>query len=118
MVLTNAAIDVEVVQVASGKKAFHCLMNEGADLCVVEYALPDITGVQLCTLMRQSGCETPFVFFSAMNRPIDRERAVTAKANAYLSKPEDLDIFIPTVRRLLYLGDARPADVLEFARAA
>jgi CheY-like chemotaxis protein len=118
MVLSNAGIDGEVVAVTTGKQGFNELMGRGGDLCILDYALPDMTGVQLCTLMRQTGCNVPMIFFSAMNRPVDRERAARAKANAYLSKPEDLDIFLPTVLRLLNAGEPEAAQFPEFAQAA
>ena len=91
------------------------------DLCILEYALPDMTGVQFCTLMRQMGSNVPMMFFTAMNRPVDREKAAKAGANAYLSKPEDLDIFAATVERLLNggLGMVRvDSKVIELAQAA
>ena len=41
------------------------------------------------------------MFFSAMVQPHDRDYMLGASAEAFLVKPADLDIFIPTVRRLL-----------------
>jgi CheY-like chemotaxis protein len=99
--LSRSGIDASLVTVATGKQGFHYLIAGDFDICVLEYCLPDITGAQFCTLMRQSGCSVPMVFFSAMNRPIDRERALTAKGNAFLAKPEDLELFVPTLKRLM-----------------
>lgn len=116
--LRAAGIECDVVSVDTGKKGFNKLAEGGYDLCVLEYALPDMTGVQLCTLMRQYGSSVPMIFFSAMNRPVDRQRAAAARANAYLSKPEDLDIFVPTVQRVLNFPANELGDVIEFAKAA
>ena len=71
------------------------------DLCILEYALPDMSGVQLCGLLRNMGCDMPVMFFSAMNRSIDVEKAQAAGANEYLIKPDDLDQFAVAVARLL-----------------
>jgi CheY-like chemotaxis protein len=90
----------EVVSATTGKAGFNALMQDDFNLCVMEYCLPDLTGVQLCTLLRQSGCHIPIVFLTAMNRAVDRERALRARANAFLAKPEDIDLFVPTVARL------------------
>ena len=93
--------DVVITNAKTAREAFTLLNQDDFDLCILEYALPDMTGVQLCSLMRQMGCEVPMLFFTAMNRPIDREKAQTAGANEYLSKPDDLDIFVNAVTRLL-----------------
>ncbi|MBP9662987.1 MAG: response regulator [Pyrinomonadaceae bacterium] len=99
--LSPAGVGVEFISVRTGREAFSLVLDDRFDLCILEYALPDMTGVQLCGLLRQAGCSTPIVFLTAMNRPIDRERAELAGANAYLAKPEDLDILVPTLSRLL-----------------
>ena len=117
--LSRGAIEASVIAVATGKEGFDHLITSDFDLCVLEYCLPDLTGAQFCTLMRQSGCSVPMVFFTALNRPVDRERALTAKANAFLAKPEDLELFIPTFKRLMPWPPAKPALIeMEIAQAA
>jgi len=99
--LTTARVRAEVRAVSTGREAFTLLSREVFDLCILEYPLPDMTGVQLCSLMRQSGSGVPIMFLTAMNRPIDREKAVASGADDYLCKPDDLDVFVPAVNRLL-----------------
>jgi DNA-binding response OmpR family regulator len=77
------------------------LKRETFDLCILEYPLPDMTGVQLCSLIRQMGNDVPVIFFTAMSRPIDMEKAIASGANDFLSKPDDLDRFVPVVKRIL-----------------
>jgi CheY-like chemotaxis protein len=92
---------ISVISVDGGRQALKVLYRDAFDLCVIDYALPDMTGVQLCYLMRQIGYSVPIMIFTAMNRRIDREKAAAAGANEFLSKPDDLDIFCPAVKRLL-----------------
>lgn len=99
--LRSARLNVAMTTVRNGRKAFTILNREIFDLCIMDYALPDMTGVQLCSLLRQSCIKIPIMFFTAMGRPIDRERAVGAGADDYLCKPDDLDIFVSSVTRLL-----------------
>lgn len=100
-VLVRARIECDIETVCKGRDAFSRVVNSNIDLCVLEYALPDMTGVQLCGLMRQIGSKVPVLFFTAMDRPIDREKAFGAGADEYLSKPDDLDIFADAVKLLL-----------------
>ncbi|CAN5469087.1 hypothetical protein BH10ACI2_BH10ACI2_09090 [soil metagenome] len=101
IMLRAAHVDAAITSVKTGRDAFELLQKETFDLCILDYSLPDTTGVQLCSRLRQRGCDIPFMFFTAMNRPIDRERATAAGANEYLVKPDDLDIFVSAVNSLL-----------------
>src|SRR4051812_43536853 len=74
--LKTARVPAAVTAVSTGREAFTLLSREAFDLCIFEYPLPDMTGVQLCSLMRQSGSGVPIMFLTAMNRTIDREKAV------------------------------------------
>jgi DNA-binding response OmpR family regulator len=99
--LARAQIDCEIETADKGRDAFGRLVSGDIDLCVLEYALPDMTGVQLCGLFRQVGGRVPMLFFSVMNRNIDRSMAFGAGADEYLTKPDDLDIFADAVKFLL-----------------
>ena|SRR6187399_657416 len=99
--LKAASVPAAVKTAASGRDAFKLLNREVFDLCILEYPLPDMTGVQLCFLLRQTGSGIPVMFLTAMNRPVDREKAAASGADDYLCKPDDLDMFVPAVNRLL-----------------
>lgn len=101
IVLRNSKLNTTIRKASDGQHAIELLAKEPFDLCILDYALPDMTGVQLCGRLRQIGFHVPIMFFSAMNRPIDREKAFAAGATAYLGKPDDLANFAAAVSRLL-----------------
>ena len=101
VMLKGAKVNAQVTTATSGREAFDLLHKEHFDLCILEYALPDMSGVQLCSLMRHRGCDVPMMFFSAMDRPVDIQNARAAGADEYLRKPDDLDIFVDAVSYLL-----------------
>ena len=101
IMLRGSHVDCIIQSVRTGREAFGRLKSEPYDLCIMEYALPDMTGVQLSTLLRQTGCNVPIMFFTAMNRTIDRQKAEAAGADEYLAKPDALDIFSDAAARLL-----------------
>jgi len=121
IMLRGANLGCSVTTVKTGREAFKLLNSEKFDLCILEYALPDMTGVQLCSLMRQMGCDVPMMFFTAMNRQIDRDKAAAAGASDFLCKPDDLDVFVDAVthlvrrRRAIYAAEPRTQ---QYARAA
>ena len=99
--LRGSKLNASITTVSSGRRAFDLLSSKDFDLCILEYALPDMTGVQLCSLVRQIGKNVPMMFFTAMNRTIDMQRAFASGADEYLCKPDDLDKFVSSVIRLL-----------------
>lgn len=72
------------------------------DLYLLEQKFCDGTGVELCERIRLNDPETPVVFFTSAAFERDRRRALEAGAQAYLVKPNHLDILTDTVRRLLH----------------
>lgn len=101
IVLRGARINASVVSVQSGMEALRLVGKEKFDLCILDYALPDMTGVQLCTMMRHLRYDVPVMFLTALDRPVDRERASSAGADEFLRKPDDLDVFADAVFGLL-----------------
>jgi len=101
VVLLGAKVDASVVSVQSGMDALHRIGRERFDLCIVDHVLPDMTGVQLCTMMRHLGYGVPVMFLTALGRRVDRERAIAAGASEFLRKPDDLDVFADAVSSLL-----------------
>jgi len=61
----------------------------------------DGTGLELCREIRRFDTNTPIIFYSALTRECDLEAAMSAGAQAYLIKPDDLESIEPTIRRLL-----------------
>ena len=101
--LQNAKVNCDVSMAGTGREALQLLSKQAFDLCILDYALPDMTGVQLCTMMRRNGHDVPVMFFTAMDRAIDRERAAEAGANEYLCKPDDMDIFVDVAAHLMQM---------------
>jgi DNA-binding response OmpR family regulator len=66
------------------------------DLYMIACKLSDGTGVELCEKLREFDPQTPILFWSARVYESDRERALEAGANFFLSKPCEYDV-IPTI---------------------
>lgn len=90
-----------VTTVGTGEQAMNRVAYASFDLCIIEYALPDVTGPQLCSRLRENGFNKPIMFFTAMSRPVDRSNAMASGADDFLVRPDDLDIFPNAVSHLL-----------------
>lgn len=101
LMLKLANSDYKTVEVGTAEKALKSIADESFDIYIFDYKLPDMSGIELCRLIRQTDAETPILIFSGMARDVDRENAKAAGANCYLIKPNDLNIFTATVENLL-----------------
>jgi len=109
MMLLCAGADYETTSVATPFEALDLIAQKPFDLLVVDYKLPEMTGVELCRRIRETDKQTPILFFTGMASNDDRNVAIAAGANSYLVKPNDLDKFTDTVKQLL---SAKQAAVL------
>lgn len=76
-----------VVAVASIQLARKALEKGAIDLIVLDLALPDGTGVQLCQELRRSGSDVPVLMLTAHSEVGRRVHALDAGADDFLAKP-------------------------------
>jgi DNA-binding response OmpR family regulator len=90
-----------VVSAHSSKEAVELIENEMFDLYILDNWMIDLSGVQLCSLIRFLDKQTPILFFSGATKQTYRDEAIRAGANEYLIKPNDLGRIEDTVHSLL-----------------
>ncbi len=93
--------DFTITFVETGEKALELIAKQPFDLYILDYTLPEITGVELCRRLREIDKQAPIIFFTGMTHWRDRKAAIKAGADEYLVKPDDLDRLIETASRLL-----------------
>ncbi len=59
----------ELFAALSGCEALERIKNSHFDLIVLDYALPDINGIEVLKSIRKMGAQVPVVFVSAMDEP-------------------------------------------------
>ncbi len=91
--------DVTIVE--TGAEALVLIAKDPFDLYVLDLWLPSMDGMTICRRIREMKIKEPIIFFSAMGKPADMDYVIAAGANAFLTKPNDLNIFAETVKRLL-----------------
>ncbi len=90
-----------VTAVGTVAKALELISDLAFDLYILDYRMPELSGFELCRLIRQEDSMTPILIYSGMGRDVDLDEALRAGANAYLIKPNDLDKINETVELLL-----------------
>jgi OmpR-family two-component system manganese-sensing response regulator len=81
-------------------------------LLILDWMVPPPTGLELCTLLRQAGDDTPVLFLTARDTLDDRVCGLDAGADDYLVKPFELRELLARVRALLRRRQSTPSTVL------
>lgn len=85
----------------SGQQAMELIRSQSWDLIVLDWSLPDFSGVEVCRRMRQANLPTPVLMLTARDDPRERVAALDSGADDYLSKPFSLEELLARVRARL-----------------
>jgi two-component system, OmpR family, manganese sensing response regulator len=83
-----------------GETARWLLEEKDYDLLILDWMLPDCSGLSLCRQYRQAGKTTPVVILTAKDSTIDKVDGLDAGADDYLVKPVDLIELLARIRAL------------------
>lgn len=73
----------------------------GFDLYLLDVRFPDGSGIDLCKQIRASDARAPIVFYTAAAFESDVRQGMNAGANAYLTKPAQVDELERIIAELL-----------------
>jgi len=103
--LTEILADHRLVFARNAFEAIRNINAQAFDGYVLDYWLPDWSGVGVCREIRKVDPHAPIVFCTAAARPQDKTRALRAGATAYLVKPYDPQVLRSKLRAFLTLSD-------------
>jgi DNA-binding response OmpR family regulator len=85
--------------------------NDGPDLVLLDLALPDIDGVDLCRELRVRHPDLPIIMLTARRDEIDIVLGLDSGANDYVTKPFRLAELLARIRAALrHVGDSGAGD--------
>lgn len=88
-------------EAANGQQALGLLRTESFDLVLLDWTLPDFSGVEVCRRLRQAGLGTPVLMLTARDDVRERVEALDSGADDYLTKPFSLEELLARVRARL-----------------
>lgn len=107
LVLWLSGSGYEVVAANTISDGLRLAKSGSFDAYLLSSWFADGTGPELCQAIRVFDSSTAIIFYSALTRDRDLEEAMSAGAQAYLIKPDDLEKIEPTIKRLIGVGQAR-----------
>lgn len=96
---------------ASGQTALLAIRGQSWDLLLLDWGLPDFSGVEVCERVRAGGITTPVLMLTAHDDVAERVQALDAGADDYLTKPFSISELLARVRAQLrrsQLGQGEP----------
>jgi CheY-like chemotaxis protein len=94
----------DISEVEDGQQAVERLQTETFDLVILDYMMPERTGVEVCEWLRSSGganSELPVILLTAKALEKDREKAKAAGVTTYIVKPFSPLQLIDVVKELI-----------------
>ena len=93
----------EVVSANNGEDALRTLLKFEPDLVILDVMMPRIDGVEVCRAIkaREESADTPVIMLTAKDRDKDKEEALQAGADLYLTKPFSPPRLVAEIRNLL-----------------
>jgi two-component system, OmpR family, manganese sensing response regulator len=98
-VLTREGYGVDVAY--DGASGSQMALQGNYDLLILDWMLPQYTGLEICQQLRRKGDTTPVLFLTAKDTLDDRVQGLDAGADDYLVKPFELRELLARVRALL-----------------
>jgi PAS domain S-box-containing protein len=91
----------EVVTAASGGEALGELSHTVPDVLISDIAMPDVDGYQLMRAVRERRLQVPAIALTALGRDQDRDEALAAGYELYLTKPVQPAELVAAVARFV-----------------
>lgn len=96
----------EPILASDGREGIEIAREQLPDLAVIDIMMPDITGHEVCRIMRQDPATTdiPLLVLTALSQHDQREIAAEAGADDFVTKPVTRDDLVGRVEELLRTG--------------
>jgi len=91
----------EVVSAHNGQEALQKIQLEKPNLIVLDLMLPELSGLEVCRILRRERNEIPIIMLTAKGEEIDRVIGLEVGADDYLVKPFSLRELVARIRALL-----------------
>ena len=103
--------------VSEGDEALPTIIDERPDLIILDWMLPNLSGIEICRQIRQHADinKTPIIMLTAKGEEAERIRGLETGADDYVIKPFSPSELIARVKAVLRrTHPEKTADILEF----
>jgi DNA-binding response OmpR family regulator len=91
---------VQVEWIQNGADIYEYAMYSEYDILILDWMMPNVTGVEACRQLRENGYERAILMLTAKDSLEDRVTGLDAGADDYLVKPFEFDELLARLRAL------------------
>ena len=93
--------DYDVTLAHNGVSGLKRASEFNPDLVILDVKMPDMTGYEVCEILKTDYPDLPILLVTGFNAPEDREQGFAVGANDFMTRPFDGDTLISKVATLL-----------------
>ncbi len=97
----------------SSQKFLAALRQSECDLLIVDWSIPDLSGIEVLEYIRKFNPDMPAIMLTARAENIDIVRGLQAGADDYVAKPVDPDVLAQRIKALLRRSKGEVKNVSE-----
>ncbi|MBK7807474.1 MAG: response regulator transcription factor [Saprospiraceae bacterium] len=75
-------------------------LKKSYNVIILDILMPELNGLELCKILRQSGSRTPILFISALDSVEDKISGLEAGGDDYMAKPFEFNEFLARIMAL------------------
>jgi len=94
-------IHCKTTKTINGEEGIRLALESDFDLIILDIALPDISGLEVCRILRSEKITTPVIMLTARTEEIDKIIGLETGADDYLTKPFNIRELIARVKAIL-----------------
>lgn len=88
----------EVDYAGTGTLGLEKILEEDADLVILDVMLPELSGIEVCRSAREQGVTTPIIMLTAKDDVMDKVSGLDNGADDYMTKPFAIEELLARIR--------------------
>jgi DNA-binding response OmpR family regulator len=88
----------EVLIAHDGKTGYQLALSQKLNLILLDWMLPQMTGIDVCQSIRKTDLKTPIIFLTAKDTVQETIEGLKAGANDYIKKPFSFDELLERIK--------------------
>jgi len=81
-----------------GKTGYELALSQKVNLILLDWVLPEMTGIEVCESIRNTDTSTPIIFLTAKDTVQETIEGLKAGANDYIKKPFSFDELVERIK--------------------
>jgi DNA-binding response OmpR family regulator len=115
-IAAELSLDGYQVTVANnGIDGLEIARDQHPDLLILDWMLPEMSGLDICIRLRKTGVQIPIIMLTAKDEIPDRVAGLNAGADDYLVKPFSIEELLARIQARLRRVSPEVADSIQFA---